>query len=70
MKKVLPFIYITFGIFIIVGTFLQFFKDQDSYRVLFNFKTENKYIFLLVHGLFAGWFLADGVKKLKQNRES
>ncbi len=69
MKKALPYIYIIIGLFIIIFTFLQFFKNQESYRMLLNFKTENKYVFLIVRGLFAGWFLADGVKRLKQNKE-
>ncbi|WP_143592128.1 hypothetical protein [Tenacibaculum holothuriorum] len=68
MKKVLPFIYIAIGIFILVGTFSMFFQDRETYRVLLNFKTENKYIFLIVRLLFASWFLVDGVKKLKQNQ--
>lgn len=70
MKKALPYIYIIIGTLIIIGTFLQFLKDQENYRILFNFNTENKYIFLIVRGLFAGWFLADGINKLKQNKEN
>ncbi len=70
MKKVIPFVYIVIGLFILVGTFSLFFKDQETYRVLFNFKTENKYIALLVRLVFASWFLIDGIKKLKQNTEN
>lgn len=70
MKKVIPLIYITFGSFILIGTFFQFFQNQESYRVLFNFKTENKYIFLLIRLLFSYWFIVDGIKKLKQQKES
>lgn len=68
MKKAIPLIYITFGSFILIGTFFQFFKNQESYRVLFNFKTENKYIFLLIRLLFSYWFIVDGIKKLKQQK--
>ncbi|CAM1349817.1 hypothetical protein [Tenacibaculum crassostreae] len=68
MKKVLPFIYLFFGAVILYFTFIQFFQDKESYRLLFNFTTENKYIFLVVRLLFASWFLIDGVKKLKQNQ--
>jgi len=67
MKKVMPFIYIIIGLFILGGTFPKFFNEQEEYRVLFNFKTESKYLFLFVRLLFAGWFLIDGIKKLKQN---
>jgi hypothetical protein len=66
MKKAIPFIYIGFGFFILVGTIFQFFQDQEIYRVLFNFETENKYIFLLVRVLFSSWFLIDGIKRLKK----
>ncbi|CAM1352764.1 hypothetical protein [Tenacibaculum insulae] len=69
MKKALPFIYISFGFFILVGTIFQFFQHQEVYRVLFNFETTNKYIFLLVRIIFASWFLFDGVKRLKQHKE-
>ncbi|QXP76338.1 hypothetical protein H0I31_01595 [Tenacibaculum sp. AHE15PA] len=69
MKKVLPFIYIVIGLFILIVTFSQFFKDQESYRVLLSFRTESKYIFLLVRVLFASWFLIDGIKRLKQSKE-
>ncbi|MGB1042466.1 MAG: hypothetical protein ACPGU6_03660 [Tenacibaculum sp.] len=68
MKKALPYIYIIIGVFIIIGTFIQFFKNQESYRVLLSFRTENRYLFLIIRGLFAGWFLADGMKRLKQNQ--
>lgn len=68
MKKALPYIYIIIGLVIVIFTFLHFFKDQESYRMLLNFKTENKYVFLIVRGLFAGWFLADGVKRLKSTK--
>lgn len=70
MKKAYPYIYIVIGLFIIVFTIPQFFKNQDNYRMFLNFKTENKFVFLIVRGLFAGWFLADGIKKLKQNKEN
>ena len=66
MKKIIPFIYIVIGLFILVGTFALFFRNQEMYRILFNFKTENKYIAILVRLLFASWFLIDGIKKLKQ----
>ncbi|WP_420553018.1 hypothetical protein [Tenacibaculum aiptasiae] len=69
MKKILPIIYIAIGIFILVNTFSRFSQDLESYRVILNFKTENKYIFVLIRVLFAGWFLIDGVKKLKQINE-
>jgi hypothetical protein len=68
MKKVLPFLYLAIGVFILVGTFSMFFQERETYRVLLNFRTENKYIFLLVRLLFASWFLIDGIKKLKQNQ--
>ncbi|CAL2101796.1 conserved protein of unknown function [Tenacibaculum sp. 190130A14a] len=68
MKKILPFIYLAIGVFILVGTFSTFFQERETYRVLLNFRTENKYIFLLVRLLFASWFLVDGIKKLKQNQ--
>lgn len=70
MKKILPFLYIAIGIFILVNTFSRFFLNLESYRVFLNFKTENKYIFLIIRILFASWFLIDGVKKLKQNNEA
>ena len=69
MKKILPFLYIVIGLFILITTFSQFFKNQETYRVLLNFKTENRYIFLLIRVLFSSWFLIDGIKKLKQSKE-
>ena len=63
----MPYVYIIIGLFILVGTISVFFNNQEEYRVLFNFKTDNKYIFLLVRLLFASWFLIDGVNKLKQH---
>ena len=69
MKKALPFIYLAIGVFILVGTFSLFFQERETYRVLFNFNTENKYLFLLIRVLFASWFIFDGIKKLKQNQE-
>jgi hypothetical protein len=68
MKKIMPYVYIIIGFFILVGTISVFFNNQEEYRVLFNFKTDNKYIFLLVRLLFASWFLIDGIKKLKQHK--
>ena len=70
MKKAIPFIYIAFGFFILVGTIFQFFQDQETYRVLFNFETENKYIFLLIRVLFSSWFLVDGIKRLNRSKEN
>ncbi|WBX71948.1 hypothetical protein [Tenacibaculum retecalamus] len=69
MKKVLPYLYIIIGLFILTATFSQFFQDKESYRVLLSFRTESKYLFLLVRVLFAGWFLVDGIKKLKNIKE-
>ncbi|CAM1372643.1 hypothetical protein [Tenacibaculum xiamenense] len=65
MKKILPVIYIIIGLLIIYATIRSFSIDKESYRVLFGFRTENKFIFLAVRVLFAGWFLVDGIKKLK-----
>lgn len=68
MKKVLPFIYLFIGIFILVNTFSVFFQEREVYRLLFNFTTENQYIFLLIRVLFASWFIVDGVKKLRKTQ--
>jgi len=68
VKKVLPYIYLFIGIFILINTFSAFFQKREVYRLLFNFTTENQYVFLLVRVLFASWFIVDGVKKLKQNK--
>ncbi|SEB35050.1 hypothetical protein SAMN04489761_0016 [Tenacibaculum sp. MAR_2009_124] len=69
MKKILPFIYIIIGVLIIYATIRSFLLDKDTYRVLFGFHTENKFIFLAIRSLFAGWFLVDGLKKLKALKE-
>lgn len=69
MKKILPLLYIVIGLFILIATFSQFFKNHETYRVLLSFRTENKYVFLLVRVLFASWFLIDGIKKLNQKKE-
>ncbi|CAM1356444.1 conserved hypothetical protein [Tenacibaculum ascidiaceicola] len=68
MKKALPYIYLFIGIFILINTFSAFSQKREVYRLLFNFTTENQYVFLLVRVLFASWFIVDGVKKLKQNK--
>ncbi|WP_435263582.1 hypothetical protein [Tenacibaculum sp. nBUS_03] len=68
MKKILPYLYIVIGVFIIVGTINNVLQEKSSYRVLLNFHTESKLIFLAVRALFASWFLFDGIKKLK-NKE-
>ena len=65
MNKILPYLYIAIGTLIIISTVHTVFQNQDSYRILFNFHTENKFIFLLVRALFASWFLFDGIQKLK-----
>lgn len=70
MKKALPYLYIIIGGFILAGTFLEFFQEKETYRLLFNFKTENKYIFALVRGLFSAWFIVDGVKKIQQRNSN
>ncbi|WP_408024302.1 hypothetical protein [Tenacibaculum sediminilitoris] len=67
MKKVLPFIYLFIGIFILINTFSIFFQKREVYRLLFSFTTENQYVFLLFRVLFASWFIVDGVKRLKRN---
>lgn len=67
MTKALPYIYIGIGAMILLGTIATFLQKQEVYRVLFSFQTENKYIFLIVRSLFAGWFIFDGVKRLKEN---
>ena len=65
MKKILPYLYIVVGAFIIIGTINSILQDKSTYRVILNFHTENKFIFLIVRALFASWFLFDGIKKLR-----
>lgn len=66
MKKILPYIYIAIGTLVIISTVHSILQNKESYRVLFNFYTESKFLFLMARGLFASWFLFDGIKKLKE----
>ncbi|CAL2081833.1 conserved protein of unknown function [Tenacibaculum sp. 190524A02b] len=70
MNKILPYLYIFIGIVIIIGTISAISQERESYRLLLSFQTESKLVFLLVRALFASWFLFDGIKKLKAQRES
>lgn len=65
MKKALPYIYIIIGLLIIFFTVISFLQNKETYRIILSFETESKYLFLIGRGLFAGWFLADGLNKLK-----
>ncbi len=65
MRKIIPSLYIVIGLIIITTSLYELFQEKSSYRVLFNFTTEHKVLFLLVRGLFASWFLFDGIKKWK-----
>lgn len=65
MKKLIPYVYIGIGIIILIETFFQFFQDKDLYRILFNWNTESKYVYLLVKLLIAALILYGGLRRLK-----
>ncbi len=67
MKKFWPVLYLIVGIFILINTFIRFFEDYETYRLIFSFKTESKYVFLLFRVLIASYFIVSGIKKLKKN---
>ncbi|APG64327.1 hypothetical protein LPB136_02605 [Tenacibaculum todarodis] len=68
MRKIIPYLYLIFGIIILVDGFTSFFKDKETYRILFNWYTENKYIFLLIKIVIAFAFLSFGYKRYKQSK--
>ncbi len=66
MKKIIPYIYIIFALFILIDAFRQFFQNSDIYRIIFNWTTESKYLFLGIKVLFACIILYGGLKKFKK----
>ena len=69
MRKIIPYLFIAFGIFILIGSFSEFLRDKDIYRVLLSWHTENKYLFILVKFFIASLFLVTGYQKLKRFKE-
>jgi hypothetical protein len=65
MTKILPYLYIFIGVMIALATVLNLLQQPASYRIFLNYQTENVWLFGLVRGLFASWFLFDGIKRIK-----
>ena len=68
MKKFIPYVYIGIGIMILIEAFFQFFQDKELYRILFNWNTESKYVYLSVKLLIAAIILYGGLRRLKMKQ--
>ncbi|TYP98266.1 hypothetical protein C7447_103437 [Tenacibaculum adriaticum] len=69
MKKLFPYLYILFGLYILVEGFLQYFQDKELYLIIFSWTTESKYLFILIKILFACIFFVGGINGLKKLKE-
>ena len=69
MKKLFPYLYFVFGLYILIEGFLQYSLDKGLYRIIFSWTTESKSLFILVKILFACIFFAGGYKGLKKLKD-
>lgn len=65
MRKFLPYLYFAFAAIILVDTIQQFLADKEIYRILFGWKTESKYLFLLIKTAIAGLIFTSGLRYFK-----
>ncbi|MFD0992965.1 hypothetical protein [Tenacibaculum geojense] len=68
MKKIIPYLYIVFGLIILVDTATQLLADKSTYVIIASWKTDDKLTFGAVKALISFVFMAVGYNRLKALR--
>ncbi|MDY0779880.1 hypothetical protein [Tenacibaculum sp. IB213877] len=65
MRKIIPYLYIAFGLIILVDTATQVLANKQVYKIIFSWQTESRLVFILVKSLFAFVFMFYGYNRLR-----
>jgi hypothetical protein len=69
MTKYLPYLYFGGAIFLAISAYNQYSQDLDSYRLLFSFRTEDKFTFLLVRAAVVAIIFLFGIRAMKRAQQ-
>ncbi len=69
MKKYIPYLYFIFGLILLVDAFTNFFEGKETYKIIFSWYTESKYLYLAIKTSIACAFIYFGLQKYNQLKE-